>query len=72
MTISALFITAFLIGLSGAMMPGPLLTVTIAESIKRGFIAGPLIMLGHAVLEFSLIIALVAGLSAFLSKCHSQ
>jgi threonine/homoserine/homoserine lactone efflux protein len=68
MTISALFITAFLIGLSGAMMPGPLLTVTIAESIKRGFIAGPLIMLGHAVLEFSLIIALVAGLSAFLSS----
>ncbi|NLO21794.1 MAG: LysE family transporter [Syntrophomonadaceae bacterium] len=68
MTISALFITAFFIGLSGAMMPGPLLTVTIAESMKRGFIAGPLIMLGHAALEISLIIALVAGLSAFLSS----
>lgn len=68
MTVGALFITAFFIGLSGAMMPGPLLTLTIAESMKRGFIAGPLIMLGHAVLEFALIIALVAGLSVFLSS----
>ncbi len=68
MTITALFLTAFLVGLSGAIMPGPLLTVTIAESIRRGFIAGPLIVLGHGVLELILILALVAGLSAFLSN----
>ncbi len=68
MTISALFITAFLIGLSGAMMPGPLLTVTIAESATRGFIAGPLIILGHAILELILILAVIAGLSVFLSN----
>jgi len=67
-TISALFITAFLVGLSGAMMPGPLLTVTIVESARRGFIAGPLIILGHALLELTLIFALTAGLSVFLSR----
>jgi len=50
------------------MMPGPLLTVTIAESARRGFIAGPLIILGHALLELTLIFALTAGLSVFLSR----
>ncbi len=68
MPVSALFVTAFLVGLSGAMMPGPLLTVTIAESARRGFIAGPLIILGHAVLELALILALITGLSVFLSN----
>lgn len=68
MTISALFVTAFVIGLSGAMMPGPLLTVTISESMKRGFIAGPLIILGHGALELALIAALVAGLSVYLTS----
>lgn len=68
MNITALFVTAFLVGLSGAMMPGPLLTVTIAESARRGFKAGPLIVLGHALLELALIIALLAGLSFYLKK----
>lgn len=68
MDVTTLFITAFLVGLSGAMMPGPLLTVTIAESARRGFKAGPLIVLGHAILELALIIALLAGLSFYLKK----
>ena len=66
MDIPMLFVTAFIVGLSGAMMPGPLLTVTIAESARRGFIAGPLITLGHAILEIALIIALLAGFSIYL------
>ncbi len=68
MSITALFITAFMVGLSGAMMPGPLLTAAIAESAQRGFWAGPLIVLGHAILEFLLILALLAGLSVFITK----
>ncbi len=64
----AIFTSSFVIAFSGAMMPGPLLTVTIGESARRGFIAGPLLILGHAVLELILILALVAGLSAFLTK----
>lgn len=60
--------SAFVIGFSGAMMPGPLLTVTIGESARRGFIAGPLITIGHAVLELALILALAGGLSFFLTR----
>lgn len=70
MTIATLFATAFMVGLSGAMMPGPLLSATIAASARRGWEAGPLIVLGHAVLELLLIIALMAGLSAFLTRAE--
>ena len=59
----ALFFIAFVIGLSGAMMPGPVLAGTISQTAKRGFIAGPLIVAGHALLELPLIIALAGGLS---------
>lgn len=47
------------------MMPGPLLTVTISESSRRGFITGPLLIAGHAVLELALITALLLGLAPF-------
>lgn len=68
MELLAIFSTAFVVGFSGAMMPGPLLTVAIGESARRGFIAGPLLVLGHAILELFLILALAGGLSVFLTR----
>ncbi|VGO17138.1 Leucine efflux protein [Pontiella desulfatans] len=60
-----IFAGAFVVGLSGAMAPGPVLTVTISETLKRGFKAGPLIVLGHAVLEIMLLALIFAGLGPF-------
>ena len=57
---TAIFFASFGLAFSGAMMPGPLLTVTISESPRKGFITGPLLILGHAVLEVALVDA--AGL----------
>jgi len=61
-----IFGSSFVVGLSGALMPGPVLTVTIAEATKRGFWAGPLIVLGHGIIEFSLFVALVLGVGTLL------
>jgi len=66
MTLSAIAVTSFLLGLSGAMMPGPLLTVTISESVRRGAWAGPVLIAGHALLEGTLILALLFGLDKIL------
>ncbi len=68
MALWGIFIGAFFIGFSGAMMPGPLLGITIDGSIKKGWIAGPLIVLGHGVLELILIIIMTYGLKDFFSN----
>lgn len=60
-----IFASSFVIALSGALMPGPLLTATISESSRRGFIAGPLMIGGHALLELTLVAALLLGLAPF-------
>jgi threonine/homoserine/homoserine lactone efflux protein len=61
-----IFASSFGVGFSGAIMPGPVLTVTIAEATKRGILAGPLIVLGHGIIEFALFISLVLGLGTIL------
>jgi threonine/homoserine/homoserine lactone efflux protein len=50
------------------MMPGPLLALTIGEVTRRGFWAGPQLILGHGILEIALLVALVAGLSELMEN----
>jgi len=66
MTIPALFSIGFVLGLTGAMAPGPLLTVTISLSAKRGGLVGPLLIVGHAILEITLVALIVFGLGSLL------
>ncbi|GAG91038.1 unnamed protein product, partial [marine sediment metagenome] len=65
-----IFILSFLVALTGAVTPGPLLTFTIEKSLKqkRGYLAGLFIILGHATVEFILILVLLAGASLFLQN----
>lgn len=58
--------SSFMIALSGAMVPGPLFTITVSESIRRGASAGPRLILGHAILELLIIVMILSGLSPFL------
>lgn len=64
-------ITSFAVGLSGALVPGPMLTVTISDSLKKGFIAGPLIVLGHFIAELSLILLIFGGLGFLIGSSTS-
>jgi threonine/homoserine/homoserine lactone efflux protein len=64
--LAAIFITSFGVGFTGALMPGPLTTVAVRESIQRGFWAGPLLAAGHSLIELALVIGLALGLSRFL------
>ncbi|MBN2036235.1 MAG: LysE family transporter [Chitinispirillaceae bacterium] len=63
-----IFITSFVVALSGALMPGPLLTTTIGESSRHGSRAGPLLMIGHAMLELALVALLFLGIAPFLTS----
>lgn len=64
--LAAIFCTSFTVALSGALMPGPLLTVAVSESARRGVSAGPLLIAGHALLELVLVVAICRGLDVYL------
>jgi len=66
--LAGIFISSFLIALSGAMVPGPVLSVTITESVKRGVWAGPMIIAGHGMLEVVFILLLLGGFAEFLNN----
>jgi threonine/homoserine/homoserine lactone efflux protein len=62
----AILAMSFVTALSGALMPGPMLTVTLSEGVKKGHQAGLLIILGHGILEFALILLLLLGAKEIL------
>jgi len=64
MELLALFFNSFVVGFSGAMMPGPLLTVGIAETPRHGWQTGPIISIGHAIAEVAVVVILSLGLVA--------
>lgn len=49
-------------------MPGPLLTMTISESSRRGLSAGPMMILGHGILELAVVLALLSGFAPLLLR----
>ena len=53
--------TAMGVGISGAVVPGPVTAVVAEQTIKRGFVAAPLVVLGHGILEVSVVILLSTG-----------
>jgi threonine/homoserine/homoserine lactone efflux protein len=67
-TMISTFITSFTIALSGALMPGPLLTATVSESARFGKKASFILVSGHAFLEILLVLFLFMGAAPLLSS----
>lgn len=66
--IASLGAYAFVIAFTGAMAPGPLLTVTITETVRRGPLSALMLLVGHALLEAALLVGLAFGLQEFLAR----
>lgn len=66
------FIQSMLIGYSGAIMPGSLLTYTLEKSIKSGTKAGLMISIGHSLLELVLVILIFLGIGKYLGTPPAQ
>ena len=67
-----LFISAFAVGLSGAIMPGPVMAYTIEKSLSVGRHAGLIIIIGHAILELCLIALIFLGFDVILQSAVAQ
>ena len=62
-----IFTTALLVGLSGALMPGPLTAVAMEHSLRRGYRAIPLAIMGHGLLEVVMVVLLLVGAGDYLA-----
>lgn len=62
--------SAFLIALTGAMAPGPYLTVTVTRTVTRGPRSAALMLVGHALLEGLLLVGFAFGLQEILQNLH--
>lgn len=59
---------AFVIGLTGALAPGPTLLVTINSSLREGWTAGPKVAAGHALVEVLIFLIIVGGLASVMQQ----
>ena len=61
-------ILGFVVGLTGALAPGPTLIATINASLKKGWSSGPSVTLGHAIVEAGMVALILTGLSMFIGN----
>ncbi len=66
--LARIFGIAFITGFSGAMMPGPMLVLTIGQTGAHGMAAVWAILGGHAALEVVTVLLLMAGLRHVLQR----
>ncbi len=62
-----LLFLGFVVGISGAVMPGPLLIYTIHESLKKGKWAGATVVTGHVFVEVIVFFLLAYGVLEYAS-----
>jgi len=68
MDLILLFFTGIAIGLSGAMIPGPLTLFTISQVLKSNRFAGLKIVAGHVAIDLVFILVILFGLHGFLGS----
>jgi len=68
MRMGRIFAIAFITGFSGAMMPGPMLVLTIGQAGAQGMAAVWAIVGGHAALEIITVLLLMAGMRRVLQR----
>lgn len=58
----------FSVGLTGALVPGPMLFATIEISLKKGWLAGPQVVFGHMAIELVLYVLIILGAASLVGS----
>ena len=63
-----LFAWSFGVAIGPVMSPGPVSAAVVAEGARRGVRAGPLVAIGHALMELLMVVALALGMGQVLQR----
>jgi threonine/homoserine/homoserine lactone efflux protein len=63
-TIAGVFVFAFVVSIGAVISPGPVTAAVVSEAPHQGWRVGPLVTVGHSILELAVVILLGLGLSA--------
>jgi len=63
-----IFIGSMVVAFSGALAPGPMLTIVISSVSEKGFWSSFFIVAGHSILELFLVIGFVLGIFNYLNN----
>lgn len=63
-----IFFGSLIVAFSGALMPGPMLTLVIASVAQKGFWTSVFIVIGHSILELLIVISFYLGVLKYLDN----
>ena len=63
-----IFFGSLIVAFSGALMPGPMLTLVIASVAQKGFRTSVFIVIGHSILELLIVISFYLGVLKYLDN----
>ena len=58
----------FSVGLTGALVPGPMLFATIETSLKKGWFTGPKVVFGHIIVEVVIYLMILFGAASLVDS----
>ena len=68
----AVFAFSFAMAIGAVLSPGPVTTAIISQSPRLGWVTGPLVSIGHAVIELLMVVLITLGLSSILGAPLAQ
>ena len=68
----AVFLFSFGMAIGAVLSPGPVTTAIISQSPRLGWVTGPLVAFGHALLELLMVLLITLGLSTVLGAPSVQ
>ena len=64
----AVFVFAFVVSFGAVISPGPVSAMIVTEAPRQGWRVGPLVTLGHTLLELLMVLLITLGLSVWMAK----
>lgn len=71
-SLPAIFVFSFAVTFGAVISPGPVSTAIVSQSPRKGWLVGPLVAAGHAVLELMMAVLILVGLGSGLATAGMQ